>query len=167
MYGSDVRFREVQSWDPWARRILAGVGVVVVAVVAVPFSLAAYGQLVRGVPLGQRPLPDAALAAVTLLVVLLCLLPFLFLWSKLVLEVDAEGMSIDFLGRRRVPWADIAHVRPLDVPWWVGWGVHWNGRRWFYRIRGSRGVEVELRSGRRLVVSTERPDELLAALANR
>lgn len=163
----DVRFHEVQGWDPWARRILVGVGVVTVVLVAVPFCVAAYGQLVRGMPLGQRPLPDAALVAATAGVILLCLLPFVFLRAKLVLEVDGEGLSIDFLGRRRISWMDIADVRAADVPRWIGWGVRWDGRRWYYRIRGNRAVEVELQNGRRIVVSSERPDELMAALAVR
>jgi hypothetical protein len=163
----DVRFREVLDWDPWPRRLLMGAGILTVTLVAVPFCVLAYRQLVRGVPLGRPPLPDAALVALTLGVILLSLLPFVFLRARLVVEVDGEGLSIGFLGRRRVSWMDIAGARAVDVPWWIGWGVRWNGRSWYYRIRGRRAVEVELRSGKRITVSSERPDELIAALATR
>ena len=46
-----------------------------------------------------------------------------------------------------------------------GWGIRGWGRNAALNARGSRGVQVALRDGRRVLVGSQRPEELAEALA--
>ena len=46
-----------------------------------------------------------------------------------------------------------------------GWGIHWfPGRGWLYNVSGLRGVAVTLKTGKRFVLGTDQPEQLLSAI---
>ncbi|MGO4885506.1 MAG: DUF6141 family protein [Bryobacteraceae bacterium] len=94
-------------------------------------------------------------------------------WMKLVTEVRTDGLYIDFVGlwpERTIPWDQIRSVevrkyRPVRD--FGGWGVRWAARGIVYHARGNRGARLVLESGERVLVGSERPDELVRAIAQR
>ncbi|MBI3050283.1 MAG: hypothetical protein HYY76_18455 [Acidobacteria bacterium] len=126
------------------------IGFVIVAAVGAGFATASY----IGVASSSRGL----------MVVLVVLGAVLLLFPTLT-TVVADGVFEVFFGpgliRRRIDLSDIREVRIVSNPWYCGWGIRWIGRGWLWNVSGLRGVELELKDGRRFRVGTDEP-ELLA-----
>ena len=96
-----------------------------------------------------------------------------FLRLKLVTEVRDDGLFICFVWlwpERTIPWDQIRSVetrtyRPIRD--FGGWGVRWAARGIVYHARGARGVRMVLASGERVLVGSQRPDELARDIAAR
>lgn len=93
-----------------------------------------------------------------------------FMYSlKLVTEVQSDGIHIRFfpLFRQTIPFDRISSFyartyRPILE--YGGWGVRfsWKGRA--YNVRGNRGVQLVMTDGKRLLIGSQRADELEQAL---
>ena len=90
--------------------------------------------------------------------------------SKMTTVVDAAGVHVryfPFLRKTFAP-ADIAAAvaRTYDPMEYGGWGVRgFPGRYgWAYIVRGNRGVELEFRNGNRLMLGSQRPEDLARAI---
>jgi hypothetical protein len=125
-------------------------------------------QILLGRPVGTNPGPDWAIAAIWLLCGIG--LPVLLLTMRLIVEVHPGHISIRYvpLLRRRIPTAEIAHFRARSyrpILEYGGWGIKgWSRGRIAYNVRGNRGVELELRDGRQVMIGSQRADELEEAL---
>lgn len=93
--------------------------------------------------------------------------------SRVRVTVDASGVTVD-PGRWswphvHVPLADIDAVTSLHVnPWrWGGWGYRWSlvvFRRAAWVVRAGPGLRLDLRDGRRFVVTVDDAPAGAAAL---
>ena len=93
---------------------------------------------------------------------------FGYLFSSQTVEVDASGVRWNFaknFWKRQVALADIAGVREVETPLWQGWGIRRVRGGWCYSVSGRKAVELTLKNGRRVVLGTDRPGELAAALS--
>jgi hypothetical protein len=126
-------------------------------------------QIVRGKPLGDEPLPDWGVLLVTALIGVA--LPALFLSMKMTTQVYPDRLEIrmaPFVNRTFRP-ADISNAtartyRPVRE--YGGWGIRgWKSNR-AYNISGDQGVQLVLTSGDRVLIGTQRPQELQAAIAS-
>lgn len=137
------------------------------AIFCIPALLVGYG-LVRQVMLSQ-PIVSGALLWPAFIVALVVAVWFLRL--KLVTEVRDGGLFIDFIWLwpvRTIPWDQIRNVetrtyRPIRD--FGGWGVRWAARGIVYHARGNRGVRLMLASGERVLIGSQRSDELARAIA--
>jgi hypothetical protein len=83
--------------------------------------------------------------------------------------VTPEGVTVSFgFLSTRVPLSDIARAqavayRPLRD--YGGWGIRGFGNRRAWNVRGNRGVLLVRRDGSTLLIGSQRPRELLSALA--
>jgi hypothetical protein len=97
-------------------------------------------------------------------------LPLLFGVIALVLEVTAEEVSVNYrpFKHRAIAVRDIeqVHVRTYSaVKEYGGWGIKgWSKDNVAYNVSGNRGVELTLRDGSRIMLGSQRADELAAAL---
>lgn len=94
-----------------------------------------------------------------------------FVKLKMVTEVRDEGLYICFVWlwpERTIPWNEIRSVetrtyRPIRD--FGGWGVRWAARGIVYHARGNRGVRLVLASDERVLIGSQRADELAQAIA--
>ncbi len=98
----------------------------------------------------------------------------LALVASLALEVrlDAAGAHYRLLPLqwrwRRVAWPAVAraYLRRYDpLGEYSGWGIKGSARNRAYNMANDDGWQLELRDGRRLLLGTQRPEELRQALA--
>jgi len=141
-------------------------------VVTVIAGLAWYAlarQLLLRRPFGTTPIPDHALAVLWLIFGIG--LPALFLLGRLVTEVRCDGIYIRFVpfhrSFRRIAFEDVKRCQvrtyhPLLE--YGGWGIRIGLKGKAYNAYGNRGVQLELRSGRRLLIGSQRPEEFLRAI---
>ena len=156
-------FRERQRFtQPWLWALL-----LVIAGVA---WWGAVQQLYLGVPFGNRPAPDWAMALITL--VFGVLFPLFFAALHLTLEVRADEIAYRFfpfhLSFRAIPATEVGRMEactyhPLTE--FGGWGIRWGAGGWrAYTTGGDRGVRVYLRDGRKILFGSQNPEGFVAAV---
>jgi hypothetical protein len=137
-------------------------GAYVVAGVFGLVSIAIVGTMIL---LGTIVWPAVGIVALAGLVV-----TTLMLTSKMTTVVDAAGVHVRYFPflRKTFALADIVswQARTYDPMEYGGWGVRGFPDRygWAYNVRGNRGVELAFRNGHRLMLGSQRADELARAI---
>lgn len=143
-------FEENQSFrQPW----LWAVMLTTVAVVVVASFLAPESQAVSWVVL-----PFVLALAVLLYAI------------RLTVQVDTEAVRISFLPlwKKTIPLGHIVRweartYRPILE--YGGWGIRYTlGRGWAYNVSGNQGVQLELANGQRILIGSQRAEELAAVI---
>ncbi len=108
------------------------------------------------------------------LFVLLLMSPLLLSLMNLKIEIREDGIYIRFtpfhLRFHKIAFSEIKSYeartyRPIVE--YGGWGIRYGlppGRNKAYNVLGNKGVELELKNGKRLLIGTQKPDEFIAAL---
>jgi len=100
--------------------------------------------------------------------VVLLLLSLLTMRQVTRVEPGAVTVSFGLLYRTSIPTSDIRTaeaVRYRPVREYGGWGIRGLGRRRALNMRGDRGVLLTRGDGSTVLIGSQRPRELLAALA--
>lgn len=144
-----VHFREVQRFS----------GLVTVAAALV----LAYGIALQFIPKGWPGGISLIVAPLTLLLMYAVL--------KLVTEVRDDGLYVRMfpLPFRRIRWDEIEsyYVRTYrPIREYGGWGMRLGIAGKAYNAWGNRGVQLILRSGHRVLLGSQMPESLEAAIAN-
>jgi hypothetical protein len=124
-------------------------------------------QVFLGHTWGKHPMSNADVIGWT---VFLWLIYFRLITARLVTEVRPGELRIAMRGLwrlRRVPLTGMQSVETIahDIARdYGGYGIRVIREGKAYVARGHRGVRITLASGEKLVVGSERPDELAAAV---
>lgn len=154
-------FREVQRWSSAVRVPF------LVLVLAADAGIVAACLAARRGPSDTVPL----FLAVSLGVVLSLGIAVLFWVSRLEIEVRPDDIAVRFfpfhLDWRRLPAKELnecyaRRYRPIRE--YGGWGIRygWHGRA--YNMSGHEGVQLVFKNGRRLLLGSQQPQELEAAI---
>lgn len=158
-------FRETQRLPKWLYWLIA----TPIAAVATWLFVQ---QILLGKPVGDKPAPDwfiilyAASAAV--------ILP-LMIWSfKLVTTIDQSAITYRLsplhFRTKRIPWSEVQEsfirkYKPMRE--YGGWGLRYGFRNgWAFNMKGNMGMQLVLRNGKRILIGTQRPEELRAYLVS-
>ena len=130
-------------------------------------------QIVRGKPVGDNPMPDwgAWLMAALLGVVL----PLFLLWFRMETTVYPDRVEVRMtpfvhrvFGPSEIAGAAARTYRPMRE--FGGWGVRWGlrglSKNRAYNASGDQGVQLVLTNGNRILIGTQRPQELEAAIVS-
>ncbi|MDZ7359458.1 MAG: DUF6141 family protein [candidate division KSB1 bacterium] len=138
----------------------------------VVFGFGLYQQLYLGKPFGNKPMSNEGLVIAASVAALCGIgLPFLFYLMKLTVRVDSQYLHISFLPwrQKRIPLSDVVRweacaYHPLRD--FGGWGIRYAGKKkgWAYNVSGNQGVQLELNTGKRLLIGSQRPRELAEAI---
>lgn len=161
---TDVIFREVQTFASWLRWAVAPS-----MAVAVVFSMFALRQE------SLQPLPrtQQIVALIILGILLPITLAVLFSFLKMETEVRADGLYVRFfpfhIQFKRFAAEDLSEhyartYRPILE--YGGWGIRcgWRGGR-AYNVSGNQGVQLVLKDGKRLLIGSQRAEELADAIS--
>lgn len=156
-----VRFHEVQRFtQPWVWALCA---------IPVGFTwVALISQVFLGRPLGDRPAPDGVIWLMWGLIGVG--IPALLAAVRLEVRVTDRELQVRYRPfyrrtflRRELRSHRARTYRPLLE--YGGWGLRWTP--WAgtaFNVRGNRGVQLVLGNGKRLLLGSQRADELDAAL---
>lgn len=157
-----IAFREVQRFRQWWLWLI---------ILAVP-GVCLYGiiqQIVFDRPFGNDPLSDGGL--LTVAGVFGGGLPLLFYAVNLTVEVRPNGLHLRYfpfhLRFHRIAFDTItrAEARTYSaLREFGGWGIRWGKEGKAYTVSGDRGVQLEFRNGRKLLIGSKRAEELAQAL---
>lgn len=165
----DVLFEEQQPMrQPWVWIIVLAISLTLVGM----FGSGLYRQLYLGKPWGTNPMSDRALIAISAAIIAVALaLPFLLLAVRLSVRVSASTLQVHYAPffNRRIPLRSIAGCKAVayqPLRDFGGWGIRFSltGKGRAYNVSGNRGVQLELASGKRLLIGSQRADELASAI---
>ncbi len=158
----EVFFREVQRFRQlW-----------VWAVVVFLMGLSWYSfiqQIILKNPFGTRPAPDVLL--IGLWVLFGWSFPLMVYIAGLTTEVREDGIYIRFIPFHRkfrtMPFEAIQTYEartyhPLKE--YGGWGIRYGSGGKAYNVCGDRGVQLVLRSGRKILLGSQKPEEMVLAI---
>lgn len=143
-FHEEQRFRQ---WWLWA--LLAVAALPVLFVVAI-----------RGVVISVLVVPLVLLA-----------IGVLFVFARLVVDVDRDAITVAFhflWPKRRIPISEVRKAEAIIYRAFLdygGYGVRLGLRGWAWSVSGNQGVLVETKNGSRLMIGSQRPKELEAAIA--
>lgn len=131
--------------------------------VRIAFGLAALVLLVMPVvqPLDQ-PTTSALLVAGAAVAVIVGLLS-----SRLTIRIDGDRLRWSFGAgwpRFSLPLAEVQSVEVTRTTFWQGWGIHLVRGGWLYNIAGWDAVRITRRDGRLVLLGTDEPRRLKAAI---
>ncbi len=164
---STYLFREEQAfhqaWIWWTVGLLA-------ALVWGLFAFIMYKQLVQGEPVGDNPMPNSTLAWFgPLMMLVMAGLILLFQKMKLTVQVHPDHLHIRFFPflTRNISLSEIVRweartYRPIGE--YGGWGIRYGFKGWAYNVSGDRGVQLKLNGGKRLLIGSQRAEELALAI---
>jgi hypothetical protein len=166
---SGVSFREEQRFTQrWLWALVIAASLMMVGV----FGYAIYQQLVLGEPWGDNPMSDTQLFILGPIFMLFGIaLLLLFKLTRLITEVRYDGLYVRYIPFhirfRRYRFDEIEsfeaiEYRPLRD--YGGWGIKRGLKGWAYNVSGNRGVMLTFRSGKRLMIGSQRAEELEAAI---
>ena len=163
MVTGSVLFSETQRFRQWW--IVAVLGVIALG------SLWAFvQQVVIGEPFGDNPASDGWLIAIV--VVFGMGLPAFILSISLRTEVRRDAVLVRLwpIHRNwvRIPVATVheaAAVTYSPIREYGGWGLRYGPNGKAYNVRGNRGVRIVHGSGERLLIGSQRADDLARAIA--
>jgi len=125
-------------------------------------------QIIRGKPFGSNPAPDVMVWIIAILIGMA--LPLLFLMLKMITEVRKDRIRIRYfplytriISTGEIQTYEACKFRPLLD--YGGWGIRWAGRRGMaYNVYGNEGVQLELTNGKKLLIGSQKAEELAAAI---
>jgi len=136
--------QQFRQWWVWAAMAL------IIAFAVVPFIVAGFWRT----PIGW--LNFSILSLVIWLI---------FAW-RMDTRYDEEGVHYrvyPLIGWRTIRWVDMT-TSTVTTYGFVGYGIRWNFGEWVYNVAGNQGLRIKTTTGKRILIGTQRPDELRAFL---
>lgn len=115
--------------------------------------------------------PISCLPVILPLILVGLLLPLGFYFCKLITEVRNDGIYIRFIpfhfSFQKISLNDIKNYearkyRPIRE--YGGWGIRWMWNKKAYNVSGNLGVDIELKNGKRIMIGSQKPEELKNAI---
>ena len=148
-----TEFKEEQKfnqWWLWLILILMGV---------LPI-IGIYKQLILEEKLGDNPMSDISLLIFS---IIMFSLVGLFLIMKLKTSIDKNGINMHFFPfiKKSVDWQQIKNVKVVNYGFVGGWGIRlWTKYGTVYNVKGDKGLEIVLKSGKKFIIGTQKETEL-------
>lgn len=150
-------FEERQKFDQWWLK----------AIITIPLCIAliaVYFQLIKGQPFGSKPISNVG---VILFLVITVGIYFLIMSFTLITRIDQKVIFYHFkpLSKKTIPWSEVDTAEVLDYGFVGGWGIR-IGTKYgtVYNIKGSKGLALKLKSGKTLVIGTQKESELVRVI---
>lgn len=99
------------------------------------------------------------------IILALALVPIFMLAMKMVTEVKNDAIHIRFFPFKKeaIPFSEIAKCDARQyspIKEYGGWGIRYGTKGMAYNVSGDRGVQLELTNGKRLLIGSQRSEEL-------
>jgi predicted membrane protein len=153
---NSLKFEEKQQFRQKAMYL---VYFILLALLAL-FIYADVQQLILHIPFGAKPASDLFLVFITVF-----LLAFLLLFYKIKLETIITGESVFFRWKpfkkayTQISWSEIEKAEITNYGS-VGYGFRLTPQGTVHNVAGDKGLRLVLKSGKKLILGTQKPNEL-------
>jgi hypothetical protein len=123
-----------------------------------------FQQIIFRIPFGNTPASNTEIWIIWIAFGILT--PFIFLYMKLVTEIREDGIYVRFVPfvKRFFAYHEIKHVKACTYNPFVygGWGIRWHPTKgWAYNMRGNKGILIEFKNGKQVLIGSEKSEELV------
>ena len=151
-------FQETQRFSQWWLWLL----------LTVVFILVAYGVYQQGY--FQNSLNSTPRSTFGVLFFLVVYIGVMLLFFIMQLKTEINDRGIHFCYRpfvsKNITWDEIVSVHVINYGFVGGWGIRlWTAYGTVYNTRGNMGMAITLKSGKKLLIGTQKPKALQDALA--
>jgi hypothetical protein len=90
-----------------------------------------------------------------------------YTFRSLTVTVDDSNIELQFGGwltAKRILLSDVLECIITRTAPWTGWGIHYTGEGWLYNVYGLDAVQLVLKDGGKIIIGTDEPSELAAAI---
>ena len=167
-----MKYKEIQKFrQPWLWIGLAFSGLLPAGL----FGIGIYKQIFLGQKFGNHPMSDNGLIAASLftLILFICIALSLGL-ASLTTVIDERGIHFRFfpfqMQFKRFTWDSVAQCSVITyhpVRDYGGWGIKSNKNGQAYTISGDIGLLLQLKSGKTILIGTQKENELSEFLQSR
>lgn len=164
---SSYYFKEEQKLkNSWLWLLLA-------IIAAFFFAYACYSQLILGKPFGNKPISDAGLIAISIMIPgILIVVYFVFLKSAMFTAVRSDGIYMRyplFINKFRAYKFDeieVAVRRDFNpVKQFGGHGIKAkNKNNQSFTVSGRTGIQLAMKTGKQILIGTQKPDDFINAI---
>ena len=152
-----IEFKEEQNFRQWwLWIILIGLGILPIYGI--------YKQLILGEAFGDNPMPDFGLIV---LAIFMFGIMALFWFMELKTEIDQKELRMKFIPfvKKTAQWKDVKSAKILNYGFAGGWGIR-IGTKYgtIYNTKGNKGLAIELKSGKKFLIGTQKEAELTKVL---
>jgi len=127
-----------------------------------------YEQVYLGHPFGDHPAPNGALVMGVVFETVMCIVIASILASiKLVVETRPDSIQVRFFPFKKleISYGNIREFQVRDyqpLKEYGGWGMRrsWDGKTKAFNMSGRRGVELFLLDGSKVIIGSQKADEL-------
>lgn len=154
-----TEFKEEQKFTQWWLWLIL-IGIALIPVYGI------YKQIYQGEVFGDKPMSNLGLIVFVIFMLLFLLLFWLF---KLTTEINTKEIKIQFfpLVNKVVEWKDVKSAQVLNYGFVGGWGIRlFTKYGTVYNIKGNKGLALELKNGKKLLVGTQKMEELYEIVKN-
>lgn len=122
-------------------------------------------QFILKVQFGDNPMPNLVFI---LTILLMAAITVWFILLKLITRIDEEGIHYQFYcftKQKFISWNDIESVKTITyrpILDYGGWGIKGNA----YTTKGNKGIKIYLKSGKSMLIGTQKPNEAQQVLTN-
>ena len=167
-----VYFTETQYFDLiWMKLLM----IFSSAAALIPLGWACYQQLVLGIPWGQQALSDFTLIYVSLAMIIIILgVNIMVFSSKIETKISEEGIHYRYYPFvyhwKTIPYTELESYEIRKYHAWKEFGgrgyrfrtLNRNGRA--FTMKGNKGLQLIFKNGKKLLLGTQRSEELNVAL---
>jgi hypothetical protein len=160
---NEILFAESQRFKQWwLWIILIGINVL--------FIFGVFQQVIGGHQFGNKPMSNSGLIITTVLTLLFTLL---FLNFRLETIIKRDGIYVRFFPFhfkfKHFSWDALTKVyvrRYAAITEYGGWGLRFGllGKGTAYNVSGNKGLQLEFNNNKKLLIGTNKPNELTEAL---
>lgn len=147
-----TEFKEEQKFTQWWLWLL----LIVLALIPV---YGIYKQIIQEEAFGGKPISDSGL--ITAVIVMFSIL-ILFRFSTLKTQINKIEIQIKFIPfiTKKIEWKEVKSAQVISYGF-VGYGIRlFTEYGTVYNTKGNMGLALELKNGKKLLVGTQKADEL-------
>jgi hypothetical protein len=123
-----------------------------------------YQQIVLDRPFGNNPMSDVGLILLTSSVAVFVLLFAVMKLSTHISVQFIEWQLFPFV-HKKVRWEEVEKADIINYGFVGGWGIRpWTRYGTVYNMQGNMGLAIQLKTGKKYLIGTMRPDELKSFL---
>ena len=82
-------------------------------------------------------------------------------------EITQKEINMNFFPfvKKKIEWKDVKEAKVINYGFVGGWGIRlFTDYGTVYNTRGNKGLALKLQNGKRLVIGTQREDELKSVI---
>lgn len=146
-------FKEEQKFTQW------WLWLILIPIAILPI-FGMYKQLILGENFGNNPMSNIGLILFSIFIFSLIGLIFLI---KLKTKIDENGIWMSFYPfvKKKFNWKEIKTIAVVNYGFVGGWGIRfWTRYGTVYNIKGNKGLAIELINGKKILIGTQKENEL-------